>query len=160
MSRLWAALPFPDPLDEGRPAPAGACWWRLLLPRNGDGHHLIIRTDARELHGGDGRPRPTTPPRLGCWEWFDGLDVQLIGGVDVFDVCLEWDRGSQYLDVLAIPIALFTTKGWANLTSPEDQDQRHPSGFGHPLHMPAMPFDYSPYVVGSPSGAALLPKPI
>ncbi|AOT25735.1 hypothetical protein SEA_ZOMBIE_54 [Mycobacterium phage Zombie] len=78
MSRIWGALPLLDPMDPNAPAvPLNACWWRHPLPRNEDGHELIFRTDATsDIHAA----------RLGCWEWFDGLDEQLILGVDVFRV--------------------------------------------------------------------------
>lgn len=141
MSRIWAPLPQPDPLDQP-PAPAGACWWRKLLTVNGDGHHLIVHTFPDR--GGD-------EPRLGCWEWFDGLDVQLVYGHDVIDVRFESRGRNTYLDVLALPAPFFASNHWANLTAPDDEDQRHPGTMGLGMSggaLPPLAYPYAPHVQG------------
>lgn len=145
MSRIWAALPLPDPLDQWHPL--GACWWRTPLPENEDRHRLIVRTD--QIHD-------DTPARLGCWEWFDGLDVQLIHGVDVFgEVTGGAGGGAMWLDVLALPEAIAGAFGehwqrWRNLTDPTSPDSaRHPgheSAGGYGITLPPRPFPYSPRV--------------
>lgn len=122
VSRIWAALPLPDPFGQWHPL--GACWWRTTLPRNEDGHVVMVRTD--QIHDDQ-------EPRLGCWEWFDGLDVQLIHGVDVFgEVLSGHGAGVMYLDVLALPdlISAFgdQAKRWRNLTDPlSDDGARYPN---------------------------------
>lgn len=149
MSRIWAALPLPDPLEQWHPL--GVCWWRTSLPRGDDGHQMLIRTDS--IH-------EDQPARLGCWEWFDGLDVQLIHGVDVFaEVFTSVGAGVMYLDVLALPetIVEFGEKGrWRNLTDPTSPEgARYPNPeppYGYPIQLPPMPFPYAPVVrdVGFP----------
>ncbi|AHJ86605.1 hypothetical protein Jolie2_55 [Mycobacterium phage Jolie2] len=142
MSRIWAPLPQPEPIDRP-PIPAGACWWRRLLTANADGHHLIVHTYPDR--GGD-------EPRLGCWEWFDGLDVQLVFGHDVIDVRFEGRGRNVYLDVLALPAPFL--RGWANLTAPDDEDQRHPGWSGLSMShasLPALPYAYAPKITDESS---------
>lgn len=111
MSRIWAALPLLGPLDPNAPnIPERACWWRHPLHKNEDGHTLIVRTDSTSDH---------RDARLGCWEWFDGLDEQLILGVDVFRVNYAYDHGRDYVDVLA-PDVPTRSPAWRNLTEPGD----------------------------------------
>jgi hypothetical protein len=132
VSRIWAALPLPDPLDQWHPL--GACWWRRSLPADGDHNRLIIRTDQL---------RDDEAPRLGSWEWFDGQHVQAVFGVDVFGVAFSGNGAVFYLDVLALPewIAEFgdQAKRWRNLTDPTSPDAARypgdPSDFG-PLWIP------------------------
>lgn len=149
MSRIWAALPLPDPMDQWHPL--GACWWRRSLPHNDDGHQLIVRTDQL---------RDDEPARLGSWEWFDGLHVQAVFGVDVFGVAISGNAaGLMVLDVLALPewITEFgdDAKRWRNLTDPTSPDSARypgdPADFG-PMWLPVQPFDYAPRVtdVGFP----------
>ncbi|AYD84018.1 hypothetical protein KDW72_gp55 [Mycobacterium phage Grizzly] len=112
MSRIWAALPLlEDPLDPNAPViPPDACWWRHPLARNEDGHELIVRTDSTS---------DMRAARLGCWEWFDGLDAQLIFGVDVFRVHHTFDGARSHLDVLALDVPT-RSLAWRNLTEPGD----------------------------------------
>ncbi|QBP30269.1 hypothetical protein KDW77_gp55 [Mycobacterium phage Pinnie] len=151
MSRIWAALPLPNPLDQWHPL--GVCWWRSPLPRGDDGHQMIVRTDS--VHDDQ-------PARLGCWEWFDGLDVQLIHGVDVYgEVFSSVGAGVMYLDVLALPEAIAGAFGehatrWHNLTDPTSSDgARYPDDDeprAYRVKLPPMPFPYAPAVrdVGFP----------
>ena len=152
MSRIWTALPQPGPLDQWHPH--GVCWWRTPLERNADGHHLIIQTDS--IHDDQ-------PARLGCWEWFDDQHDQLIFGVDVFGVVLEWDRGRQYLDVLALPLLPIVRRQgsrWFAITNPDDPDAtQHPTPSGFPLPMitsPKLPYPYAP-VLRDESSVSVLP---
>ncbi|ANU79762.1 hypothetical protein BI023_gp56 [Mycobacterium phage Sneeze] len=109
MSRIWGALPELDPLDPNAPAiPSAACWWRHPLVKNEDGHELIVRTDSTtDIHAA----------RLGCWEWFDGLDEQLILGVDAFRVEHTFDGARSHIDVLALDVPT-RSPAWRNLTEP------------------------------------------
>lgn len=118
MSRIWAALPLlDDPLDPNGPRiPAPACWWSHPLLKNEDGNHLILRTDTTTDY---------QAARLGCWEWFDGDQAQLIYGVDVFRVnfCYNGAR-LPHIDVLALDVPT-RSLGWSNLTEPGDFTLRH-----------------------------------
>ncbi|AKF14918.1 hypothetical protein AVT46_gp57 [Mycobacterium phage MOOREtheMARYer] len=152
MSRIWAALPLPDPLDQWHPL--GVCWWRRSLPRDdATGHQMIVRTDS--CHDDQA-------PRMGCWEWFDGLDVQLIHGVDVFgEVFSGVGTGVLYLDVLALPETMAEAFGedvkrWRNLTDPTSPEGArwpgHDEPHAYPIKLPPAPFPYAPRVrdVGFP----------
>ena len=123
MSRIWAALPLLEALDRPQ-APAGTCWWRTLLTPNEDGHKMIVHTDTTTAR---------LPARLGCWEWFDGQDAQLILGVDVFDVRYTGDDRREYLDVLA-PVIPTRSGRWQNLTEPADARWPDPGGFTIPTY--------------------------
>ncbi|GFG65802.1 hypothetical protein MKUB_32920 [Mycobacterium kubicae] len=117
MSRIWAALPELNPLDPDTPnPPAGACWWRHPLIRNAEGNELIIRTDSTS---------DRQAPRLGCWEFFDGSDEQLIAGVDVFRILVcQNTYGTSHIDVLALDVPTRSPR-WLNLTEPGDWNLRH-----------------------------------
>jgi hypothetical protein len=127
VSRIWAALPLPDPLEQWHPL--GACWWRRSLPLNDDHNALVVRTD--QIH-------EDQPARLASWEWFDGLHVQAVFGVDVFGVAIAGRGDAMYLDMLALPefIVEFGDQAqrWRNLTDPTSPDSARypgdPSEFG------------------------------
>lgn len=107
MSRIWAALPLLEPLDQNAPnIPPNACWWRHPLLKGPDDHELIVRTDTTT---------PSKPARLGCWEWFDGLETQLILGVDVFRVELHYDVAWIYVLAVDVPTQ---SPAWQNVTEP------------------------------------------
>ncbi|QBI96743.1 hypothetical protein SEA_DARIONHA_56 [Mycobacterium phage Darionha] len=129
----WGALPLLDPMDPNAPAvPLNACWWRHPLPRNEDGHELIFRTDATsDIHAA----------RLGCWEWFDGLDEQLILGVDVFRVAHSYESGRSYIDVLAVDVPT-RSPAWRNLTEPSEWHHVGPD-----FTIPSEAFAGRPYTV-------------
>lgn len=123
MSRIWAALPLPDPLDPDAPAvPDAACWWRHKCPKNEDGYVLIVRTDSTSS---------LREARLGSWEWFDGLDCQLIFGVDVYQAHYCYTGTLGHLDVLALHPPT-PSLGWTNLSEPG-------KGYRHDCHYSVPP---------------------
>lgn len=136
MSRIWAALPELDPLDPNAPIiPPTACWWRHPLRKGPDGHELIVHTDSTT---------DIRAARLGCWEWFDGLDEQLILGVDVFRVTHAYENGSSYIDVLAVDVPT-RSPAWRNLTEPDDWHYVGPD-----YKIPASAFTGQPYTIAPP----------
>lgn len=124
MSRIWAALPLiEDPLDDNYPQPpARACWWSHPLNPGPDGERLILRTD---------QTNDEQAPRIGCWEWFDGCDTQLIYGVDVFRVICGWKNGISQIDVLALDVPT-RSPAWQNVTPPGDWVCRHDGTYSIP----------------------------
>lgn len=112
MSRIWSALPERDPLDPmAPPIPPAACWWRHpLRAKLDDDHQMIIRTDSTTDY---------REARLMCFEFWDGLDDQLIVGVDVFRVRYVSDGARSHIDVLALDVPT-RSAGWRNITDPCD----------------------------------------